>query len=100
MCTLMALGSSGWVDGATVGRLAVTIEGIWSPEVDQTVFVASESVSTAARLPVRDTNAFDSTSRRRVLHSSIGMHGLECGSQTLIWCVCRVKIPERRRQSA
>ena len=55
MCMLMALGSSGWVGGATVGRLAVTIEGNRSPEVDQTVFVASESVSTAARLAVRDT---------------------------------------------
>ena len=84
MCTLMALGSSVWVGGTTVGRLAVTIEGIWSPEVDQTVFVASEKVSTAARLPLRETNALDSASNARDFHSSIGMHGQECGSQTLM----------------
>ena len=84
MCTLMALGSSSWVGGTTVGRCAVTIEGIWSPEVDQIVFVASEKVSTAARLPLRETNALHSTSHIRDSHSSIGMHGQACGSQTLI----------------
>ena len=84
MCTLMALGSSDWVGEATVGRLAVTIEGNRSPEVDVTVFVASERVSTAARLPLRETNAFDSASNARVFHSSIGMHGQACGSQTLM----------------
>ena len=84
MCTLMALGSSGWVGGTTVGRRAVTIEGIWSPEVDQIVFVASQRVSTAARLPLRDTNALGSASTVRVSHSSMGMHGLACGGQTLI----------------
>ena len=56
---LMALSSSGWVDGATVGRLPVTIEGNRSMEVDVTAFVASQRVSMAARLPVRDTNALD-----------------------------------------
>ena len=47
MCTLMALGSSGWVGGATVGRLPVPVEGNRSPKVDHTVFVASERAATA-----------------------------------------------------
>ena len=54
MCMLMAAGSKGRVGGATVGRLPVVLDGNRGPEVDQTAHVASERLSTAARLPVRD----------------------------------------------
>ena len=47
MCTLMALGSSGRVGGATLGRVRVAIEGNRSPKVDHAVFVASERAATA-----------------------------------------------------
>ena len=62
MCMLMAVGSSGWVGGAMVGRLPVVLDGNRGPEVDVTAGVASERLSTAARLPVRETTALDSTS--------------------------------------
>ena len=62
VCMLMALGSSGWVGGAMVGRLPVVLDGNRGPEVDLTAGVASQEASTAARLPVRETTALDSTS--------------------------------------
>ena len=51
---LMALGSSGRVSGAMVGRFAPVNNEDRGSEVDQTAHDASERVSTAARLPVRE----------------------------------------------
>ena len=86
MCMLMAVGSSGWVDGAMVGRLPMVLDGNKGPDVDLTAGVASERVSTAARLPVRETNTLDSTSTTRDYQSRIGMQGLAWDGQTLTWC--------------
>ena len=80
MCMLMALGSSGWVGGAMVGRFAPVNNEDRGSEVDVTAHDASERVSTAARLPVRETNGLDSSEFLQDPESSVGMHGQPCSS--------------------
>ena len=60
ICMLMALGSSGRVGGAMVGRFAPVNNEDRGSEVDVTAHDASERVSTAARLPVREPNGLSS----------------------------------------
>ena len=100
VCMLMALGTSGWVGGAMVGRFPPVNNEDKGYEVDVTAGDASERVSTAARLPVRETTALDSTSRTRDYQSRIGMQGLAWDARACKWCACRVSVPTRRRQSA
>ena len=100
ICMLMALGSSGRVGGAMVGCFPPVNNEDKGYEVDVTAGDASERVSTAARLPVRETTALDSTSTTRDYQSSIGMHGLAWDAQACTWCACGVSVPTRRRQSA
>ena len=62
VCMLMALGTSVWVGGAMVGRFPPVNDGNRGPEFDLTAHDASERVSTAARLPVREPNGLGSSS--------------------------------------
>ena len=80
MCMLMALGTSGWVGGAMVGRFPPVNDDDKGYEVDVTAGDASERVSTAARLPARETNGLDSSKFLQDPESSVGMHGRACSS--------------------